>query len=324
MNDSAKLNGHANLRIPDFSIVIPVYFNEGSLFATMDALNTQVLSRNDGLQGEVIFIDDGSKDQSLSELLAIKSNFPHLVRIIKLTRNFGQVSAVRAGFAHARGRCVIVISADGQDPPELMNNMLHSHFTEGNQIVICTREGREESVFRKLTSDIFYGLMRKLSFHSMPDGGFDYFLLGRWALDEMLSNDEANPFLQGQILWLGYDTKFIGYTRRERKIGQSRWTFGKKLTYLLDGILGYSYFPIRIVSFTGLLFALLGFFYAVVVLINWIVNGSLVQGWTPLMIVILVLGGLQLLTLGLIGEYLWRTLDQVKHRKPYVVDHIYD
>lgn len=238
----------AAIRSPDFSIVIPVYFNEGSLFPTMDALASLVLERSDDLIGEVVFVDDGSKDQSLNELLAIQSRFPYAIRVIKFTRNFGQVSAIRAGLAHSRGRCAIVISADGQDPPELINEMLHGHFTEGKEVVLCSRQDREESPFRKATSNIFYGLMRKLSFPSMPDGGFDFFLLGRRALDEMLSNEEAHPFLQGQILWSGFEAKVIGYTRRERKVGTSRWTFGKKLTYLLDGVLSYSFAPIRLVE----------------------------------------------------------------------------
>jgi dolichol-phosphate mannosyltransferase len=314
----------ATKRNPDFSIVIPVYFNEGSLFTTMDALASLVLERSDGLVGEVIFVDDGSKDQSLDELLAIQSRFPYLIRVIKFTRNFGQVSAVRAGLAHSSGRCAIVISADGQDPPELINEMLHGHFTEGKEVVICARQDREESQFRKATSNIFYGLMRRLSFPSMPNGGFDFFLLGRRALDEMLSNDEAHPFVQGQILWTGFEAKVIGYTRRERKVGKSRWTFGKKLTYLLDGVLSYSFAPIRLVVLLGVLIALLGFGYAGVVLVSWLVHGNPVQGWTPLVIIVLVLGGVQLLTLGLIGEYLWRTLAQVRNRKPYVIDRTYD
>jgi len=309
---------------PDFSIVVPVYFNEGSLFPTMDALASLVLERSDGLVGEVIFVDDGSKDQSLHELLAIQSLSPYLIRVIKFTRNFGQVSAVRAGLAHSRGQCAIVISADGQDPPELINEMLHGHFTAGKEVVICARQDREESQFRKATSNIFYGLMRRLSFPSMPDGGFDFFLLGRRALDEMLSNNEAHPFVQGQILWTGFEAKVIGYTRRERKVGTSRWTFGKKLTYLLDGVLSYSFAPIRLIVLFGVLIALLGFGYAGVVLVNWLVHGNPVQGWTPLVIIVLVLGGVQLLTLGLIGEYLWRTLAQVRNRKPYVIDRTYD
>jgi len=319
-----QISAVAGTSSPDFSIVVPVYFNEGSLFPTMDALANLVLHRNDGLVGEVVFVDDGSKDQSMNELLEIQSNFPYVIRVIKFTRNFGQVSAIRAGLAHSRGRCAIVISADGQDPPELINEMLHSHLSEGKEVVLCSREDREESRFRKATSNIFYGLMRKLSFPSMPDGGFDFFLLGRRALDEMLSNEEAHPFLQGQVLWSGFEAKVIGYTRRERKVGISRWTFSRKLTYLLDGVLSYSFAPIRLVTLFGIVTALLGFVYAGVVLVNWLLHGNPVQGWTPLVIIVLVLGGVQLLTLGLIGEYLWRTLAQVRNRKPYVIDRTFE
>lgn len=310
-------------KVPDFSIVVPVYYNEGSLIPTMDALETLVLQRSDNLIGEVIFVDDGSKDHSLAELLTIQSRSLYLTQIIKFTRNFGQVSAVRAGLERSRGRCAIVISADGQDPPELINDMLHGHFSEGKEVVICARQDREESQFRKITSNIFYGLMRKLSFPTMPDGGFDFFLLGRRALDEMLLNNEAHPFVQGQILWTGFDAKILRYKRLERKIGTSRWTFSKKITYLLDGVLSYSFTPIRLVSLLGAVIALFGFIYSGVVLISWLLHGNQVQGWTPLIMIVLVLGGVQLLTLGLIGEYLWRTLAQVRNRNPYVIDRIY-
>ena len=143
---------------PDYSIVIPVYFNEGSLITTMTSLKEQVIDANPELICEVIFVDDGSGDGSLPELLELHKRYPGLVKVVKLTRNFGQVNAWNAGFHHARGRCVVVISADGQDPVALINQML-AEFADGTEIVIATREDREESRFRVLTSRIFYRLM---------------------------------------------------------------------------------------------------------------------------------------------------------------------
>ena len=308
----------------DLSIVIPVYYNEGSLSNTIASLASEVLEHNAGLQCEIICVDDGSGDGSLAELLSLRKRYPHLIKVIKFTRNFGQVAALFAGFSIARGRCVVAMSADGQDPASLINDMLKVHLDESMDIVICTREGRDESYYRILTSKLFYWLMRKLSFPNMPGGGFDFVLLGRRVLDVMLRNQDAHPFLQGQILWTGFKTKFIRYHRREREIGTSRWTFGKKITMLIDGVMSYSFVPIRFMSIAGATIALLGFLYAVVIFILKLVWGNPVPGMALLTILILVLGGFQLLTLGIIGEYLWRTLAQVRNRDPYVIDAVYD
>lgn len=316
--------GGTEPRGPDFSIVIPVYFNEGNLTSTMAGIRGEVLERNPGLSGEVIFVDDGSGDGSFDELLRIRAADPRTVRVIKLSRNFGQVNALAAGFAHARGRCVIAISADGQDPPALMNEMLKAHFEEGYEIVAGERSGRDESAYRIITSRIFYALMRKLSFPNLPLGGFDYVLLSRRVVNLLLKNREAHAFFQGQILWTGFRPKFIPYFRKEREVGESRWSFGRKLTYLIDGTMGYSFFPIRFISVMGVLFALLGFFYAGLIIVLKLFGGIPVTGWAPLMVMILVMGGFQMLMLGVIGEYLWRALAQVRNRDPYVIEAVHE
>jgi len=308
----------------DCSIVIPVYFNEGQLFNTLQLIREQVIAANPGRRFEVIFVDDGSGDGSLNELLALREKYPELVKVIKLSRNFGQVSAIRCGYENAVGTCVVAMSADGQDPADLINKMLNSHFDEGYDVVIAARQGRDESAYRIWTSAIFYRIIQRLCFPSMPIGGFDFTLLSRRAVNTFLSQREAQPFYQGQILWMGYKTKRIEYRRLERKIGTSRWTFGRKLTYLIDGIVSYSFFPIRLVSVMGIITALAGFAYALVVLIVRLKWGTPVQGWAPLMIVMLVLGGLQMLTFGVFGEYLWRIFAQVQNRAPYIIDQIYD
>ena len=307
----------------DYSIVIPVYFNEGTLLETMASIQNDVIACNPTLCCEVIFVDDGSGDGSLDELLQIRERAPQIVKVIKLTRNFGQVSALQAGFSYAKGRCVIAMSADGQDPAVLINQMLKAHFEDQFEIVACARKDRDESYYRILTSKLFYRLMRKLSFQNMPEGGFDFMLLGRRALDVLSRNQEAHLFIQGQILWTGFKIKFIDYRRQKRKVGQSRWSFGKKLTYLIDGVMSYSFLPIRLISVLGIGIALLGFSYAVLIFLLKLVGGFAVQGWAPLMIMILVMGGFQMLMLGIIGEYLWRALEQVRNRDPYIVDAIY-
>jgi glycosyltransferase involved in cell wall biosynthesis len=307
----------------DYSIVIPVYFNAGELSETFEAINRAVLCRQT-LRGEIIFVDDGSGDGSLEELLCLRSKDPQRIKVIKLTRNFGQVNALFAGFSHAQGRCVVAISADGQDPPALINQMLKAIFEENYEIVACAREGRDESAYRVVTSKIFYWLMRKLSFPSMPPGGFDFLCLGRRAVNALLRNRESHSFIQGQILWTGFRTKFIPYRRAIRKRGRSRWTFGKKLTYLIDGVMSYSFFPIRLMSLTGLAVALMGFLYAVSIAVIRLLWGMPVQGWAPLMIMILLMGGVQMIMLGVIGEYLWRTLAESRNRDTYIIEEIFD
>jgi len=318
-------NSNINFINPvDFSIVIPVYFNQGCLLPAYEQLVDQVIKKQNGRSYEVIYVNDGSKDGSLQELLQIHSNNPNTVRVIDLTRNFGQANALVAGFLYSRGKCVIAMSADGQDPAHLINDMLGAHFDEGYDVVICTRKGRDESFYRVLTSQIFYFLIKKLVFPEMPVGGFDFTLMSRRALEVFLRNSKAHFFFQGQILWMGYRTKFIEYFRDARISGKSRWTFGKKITYLIDGILAFSFIPIRIMSLAGIILASLGFLYAFIVFLGKIIYGNPVEGWTPLMIVILVLGGFQSLMLGVIGEYLWRTMAQGQNRDFFVINHVYE
>lgn len=149
-------------------------------------------------------------------------------------------------------------------------------------------------------------------------------LLGRRALEVFMRNRDSNLFLQGHLLWMGFKTKFLHYHRLQRTAGRSRWTFAKKLTYLIDGVMGYSYFPLRFISLVGVIVSSLGFLYALVVLLAWLFNGNPVKGWTPLVILVLVLGGTQMLMLGIIGEYLWRTLSQVRNRDPFIIEAIYE
>lgn len=302
------------------SIVVPVYFNEGSLGLLFRAINSEVILKNPGIDFEVIFVDDGSGDGSYAEILKLRNENPSLVRAVKFTRNFGQVYAVLAGYKYAKGHCMVNISADLQDPPSLISEMLDAFINEGYQVVIAARESRDESYYRRKTSAVFYKLMRRLTFNNMPAGGFDYALLSRKVTDFIVDNQEANPFWQGQILWTGYKTKFISYKRQKRLMGTSRWSLAGKIKYLIDGVLGYSYYPLRLISVLGILTAFGGFVYAVVIVIARFFADVPFKGWAPIMILILILSGIQMIMLGVIGEYLWRTLDQVRKRVPYIVE----
>ena len=306
------------------SIIIPVYYNEGTLTKTFNIIKKEIIEKNSDKEFEIIFIDDGSGDNSLVELTELKKEHSNLIKIIKFTRNFGQVAAIMAGYQYAKGECIISISADLQDPPELINKMLNYHFTDNYNIVICHRKTRGESFFRRITSSIFYKMIKKLSFPNMPPGGFDFALISNRVKEVILSKQEANPFWQGQILWTGYKIKLIPYERKKREIGQSRWTFSKKIKYLIDGLMSYSYFPLRLMSITGIIVSMAGFIYAIIIFFARIFNAIPIKGWAPLMIVLLVLSGIQMLMLGIIGEYLWRALDQVRNRCLYVIEKIYE
>lgn len=309
----------------DISIIIPVYYNEGSIKNSYLKISDVIRSNQYVKDFEVIFIDDGSEDTSLDEILKLKQDYPsENIKVIKFTKNFGQVSAIRAGYSIASGNSVINISADLQDPPSLINNMIDASVKDKYEIVICTREAREDNYFSRKTSSIFYNLIRTLSFKNMPTGGFDFVLISDKVKRALLNNSESNPFWQGQILSLGYKPKFIPYKRLKREIGTSRWTFSKKLKYLIDGVLNYSYLPVRFMSLFGLMVALVGFIYAIYIVIARIYGNVPFTGWAPIMILVLVLSGFQMIMLGVIGEYLWRTLDQVRNRPPYIIEKIYE
>lgn len=308
----------------DISIIIPIYFNEGSLSDTISSIFNSVINVKKNKSFEIICVDDGSKDNSFQEILSIKKEYGAIIKIIKFTRNFGQINAIMAGYRLAKGKCVINISADMQDPPELMVEMIDVFFKDKIPIVICVREARDENQFRKKTSNFFYYLMQKMNFSNMPLGGFDFALLGKEVVEAICSSNESNPFWQGQILYTGYPIKFLPYVRKKREIGKSKWTFSKKIKYLIDGVLGYSYLPLRLMTISGIVIFIAGLLYASIIFIAYFFGSSPFTGWTPIMILLLVFSGLQILSLGVIGEYLWRVLDQVRNRKPYIIEKIYE
>lgn len=308
----------------DYSVIIPVYFNEGSLKKTFTQLNEKVITQNKDKKGEIIFVDDGSGDNSLEELIQIQKENPGLVKVVKFTRNFGQYFAKLAGHKLAKGKCMISIAADLQDPPELINLMLYHFFNDKHDIVAGTRTARDESFYRRITSKMFYSILKKLVFKNFPMQGFDFHLVSRRVANLIIANKETNPFFQGQLLWTGFKIKYLSYKRGKRNVGKSRWTLAKKVKLLIDAVLSYSYFPIRLMSVFGLVMSALGFIWAIWIFVGRLLGTTPVKGWAPMMIMILVLSGIQMIMLGIIGEYLWRTLDQVRNRQPYIIEVIYE
>lgn len=306
---------------PALSIVIPVYQNELNLADSYQALSGVLDALPPDFAAEFVFVNDGSTDNSYAELIKIQSQSRRPVTVVDLWRNFGQVAALFAGYRAARGQTVVTISADLQDPPELILEMVKA-WQRGEKLVLAVRADREESLFRKWTSWVFYAAMRKFAIATVPVGGFDYFLMDRQLLDMMLSINERNVFLQGQVLWPGIKPFEIPYMRRPRLKGKSQWKLSRKIGYFLDGFTAYTAFPLRLATWTGAGFCVLACLISVLLVIQRIVYGTAIAGWTSLMIVILMLGGIQMLTIGILGEYLWRTLEQTRIRPMYLVRQI--
>lgn len=296
------------------SFVIPVFRNEGSITPTYQKLYD--LAQSQQLEYELIFINDGSDDNSIGELMALHDKDAK-VKVLSFSRNFGQIPAMIAGWKEVTGDAVISMSADLQEPIELIAEMI-TKWKSGNEIVICHRNDREDSFIANNASLVFYKLMRFIN-PKMPKGGFDFLLIDRKALDVLNQIDERNRFFQGDILWLGFNVAFIPYNRLKRTIGKSQWTLSKKLKYFLDGLLNTSYMPIRAMSLMGIIFSLLGFIYAIVIAYNRMMHNTPFNGWAPIMILILIIGGLIMLMLGIIGEYVWRTYDETRKRPVYII-----
>ena len=304
------------------SIVVPVYFNEPNLPDTIPQL-LALQGRLPEYELELVFVDDGSGDRSLEILLDFQRRHPGRIKVVKLTRNFGTMAGLQAGFRVATGDCVGMIAADLQDPPELFVDMVR-HWERGVKSVFAVRADREESLGQKLFSNSYYALMRRFAIRDYPAGGFDFFLVDRQVVDEVNRIREKNTNLMSLIFWLGYESVHIPYVRRRRTKGKSRWTLSKKVKLVIDSFVAFSYVPIRFLSIVGLLVAASAFLYGGYVFYLWSAADIPVKGYTPIILVLTFTSGVQMLMLGVLGEYLWRTLDESRRRPAYVVDRVYD
>ncbi len=299
------------------TFVVPVYRNEGSLKPLHKSLVSEFINNFKGeLEYEIIFVNDGSDDKSYAEILEIKA-IDDNVKVISFSRNFGQMGAILAGWKYAKGDAAMNISADMQEPTGHYINMINE-WKRGGEVVIGMRENREDSATAKLKSVVFYRLMR-YAFPQMPKGGFDVTLLDRKPLDALNEFTERGRFYQGNILWLGFDVRYVPYTRLKRTIGKSQNSVRKMLAYSINAFLNATYLPIRLMTGIGMITALLGFIYAIVIIYAYLVNRVPFTGWAPIMVLILVIGGLIMLMLGIIGEYIWRILDETRNRPHYII-----
>lgn len=303
------------------SFIIPVFRNRGTISITYDRICEHINFNLKNYKPHFIFVNDGSDDGSLEEILHLKKKDPLNVSAISFSRNFGQVPAMVAGYRIAEGDLAINLAADLQDPIELISKMVHE-WEKGSKIVLCYRTERDGSVLLRAASSFFYRIIN-LSNPLIPRGGFDICLMDNMAVKEFNKIKERNRFFQGDITSLGYSMSLIPYKRLEREIGVSQATLKKKLKYFIDGWLNTSYLPIRIMSFLGIFISFSGFLYALIIIVERLFFGSPFKGWAPLMIVILTIGGLLMFMLGIIGEYIWRIYDEVRGKAYYIIEEEY-
>ena len=300
------------------SIIIPVYYNADTLELLYKDLLQKVLPQIEDY--EIVFVDDGSGDNSWEIINKIKRDDQH-VRAVRLSRNFGEHSAILAGLSVCTGDCAVTKQADMQEDSRLILDMYNS-WKNGNKVVLAARAGREDGFFVKLFAGIYYKLIRAFVNDRMPKGGCDCYLIDRKVIDVLVSMDEMNSSLTLQVLWAGFKTDVIYFHRSERKAGKGRWTFAKKFKLLLDSFVSFSYIPIRLMWVIGIAFFIFSIISGISIFYEYFTVGTPIVGWSSLMCVLLLSMGLILWMLGMLGEYVWRTFDATRNRKPFIIDEI--
>lgn len=301
------------------SIIIPVYFNEDNLRPLYEDLKSKVFDKLT-CEYEMIFVNDGSLDSSYDVICKLAKEDKN-IKGISLSRNFGSHAAMLCGLAECTGDCAVIKAADLQEPSEMILEML-SEWEQDNNVVLAVREGREEGLFQTLFANTYYWMVRKFALSNMPKGGFDVFLIDRKVIEVLKNLDERNSALTGQILWIGFRTKKIYYVRKAREIGKSKWTLKKKIRLVMDTLFSFSSLPITIVSSIGVISFGGALLWAIIVLVFKLLGKINVSGWTTLFIFNLFSFGIIMLTLGILGNYLWRTFDASRNRPPYIIEEV--
>lgn len=306
----------------NISFVIPVYKNELSILDLYQAINSE-MDKIGKYNHKFYFVNDGSTDKSWKVLTDLQKIDNSRVVLINLTRNFGQIAALLAGFTSADGDATISISADMQDPPTLIKDMLAA-WEGGNKLVIGTRASRDDGLISDFFSNLFWSILKKFAVPEIPAGGFDYFLMDKIIRRYYIDNPEQDLFMQGRLLYYGVKPYEIPYSRQVRRDGKSETTLIKKIKYFTDAFSGYSFLPIRLIS----LFSVLTFFVSIGlmlwILFDYLLYGNPVKGWASITVLILFFNGLQLLVFGVIGEYLWRAIKDIRKRPIFIVDLVID
>jgi len=300
------------------SIIIPVYFNADTLEALYLDMKEKILGKTGDY--EIVFVDDGSGDDSWKVMNQLRQQDEH-IKCIKLSRNFGEHAAILAGLFHCTGDCAVTKQADLQEDSTLILEMYES-WKRGNKVVLAVRKERHENPVKVFFANMYYSIIRRIVNKNMPAGGCDCYLIDRNVIEVLKLMDEKNSSLTLQVMWVGFQTDMIYFVRKDREVGRSRWTLGKKIKLVMDSVMSFSYFPLRMMSFLGVAFNVLALILLIEVLIEKFSHGTPIAGWASLMSVLLCGFGLVMLMLGMVGEYVWRTLDATRPRPPYIVDEI--
>jgi glycosyltransferase involved in cell wall biosynthesis len=298
------------------SIVVPAY-NEEEVLKECHQRIADVTANIDG-NAELIFVNDGSTDGTLEILQQLKSTDPRIA-IVDLSRNFGKEIAMTAGMDHARGDAVVVIDADLQDPPELIPEMIR-HWQDGYDVVYAKRTSRAgESALKKVTAYLYYRTIGKLSRVKIPADAGDFRLLSRRAVDALAGLREQHRFMKGLFAWIGYPQKAIPYERHARHDGKTKWNFRSLWSFAIEGITSFSIMPLKVATYVGVATAFGAFLFGLFLIIQTLLFDNPVAGYPSLMVAVLFLGGIQLIALGIIGEYLGRMFDETKGRPLYLL-----
>ena len=298
-----------------YSVIIPVFDEEKSLPELYRRV-TEAMEKI-GAPYEMIFVDDGSRDASLPLLRSFLEK-DHRVKIISFSRNFGQQPAVTAGINLAQGGAAIILDADLQDPPELIEQMI-GKWKEGFEVVYAVRTRRKENLIRRAAYAFFYRLLRKMAAIEIPLDAGDFCLIDRKVMDCLNSLPEKNRFVRGLRSWVGFRQTGLQFEREERYSGDSKYTLGKLLKLALDGILSFSHVPLKVFTFTGLVFCVIGLIDLIILCLSSFVSPPLPRLVLAFSTMVFILGGIQLTGIGILGEYLARVYDEVKGRPLYVV-----
>ena len=304
--------------LPKISVVVPCY-NEEEAAPLFLAAITEVATKMPEVTFEYIFVDDGSKDATLSVLRGFAA-VNNKVKYLSFSRNFGKEAALLAGLEAATGDYVAVMDADLQDPPALLPEMYKAVTTEGYDCVATRRVTRKgEPPIRSFFANRFYKFINKISETKMVDGARDFRLMTRQVVDAVLSLQEYNRFSKGLFSWVGFNTKWIEYDNIPRAAGDTKWNFTQLLLYSMDGIAAFSVKPLALASFFGILLCFFAFVGIVFIIVRWLIFGDPVAGWASIVTIVLFVGGIQLLSTGIMGQYLSKTYLEVKGRPVYVV-----
>lgn len=301
----------------EISVLIPFLNEEENIARLTEALGA-FFTAHPELKAEVLFIDDGSNDGSV-EALRKANHRGYAARISRLSRNFGSHAALRAGIFHARGTYITFMYADLQDPLSLIPRMLE-HAGDGIEIVWAVRNQTASGTFERMFSRAYARLMQRFAIRLFPDNGFDIVLFGQKTREVLNSHVESNSSIFLQILTLGFKQKSISYEKESRKAGRSKWTLAKKIKLLVDSFVAFSFAPIRFVTLMGILFFIVGIGWTLYIIVRHFVSHDLAQGWPALVSILMIGFGLTNISLGIVAEYLWRTLDASRKRPVFIVD----